>query len=172
MGDTSPVNAPGQDGNQTTDSTSGGGGAFKPITSQDELNRIIDERLRRERAKYADYADLKAKAAKLDELEAANKSEIEKAVEARTKAEQAAAQAAAEALRWRIAAEHGISVEDAELFLTGTDEETLTKQAQRLAERVADRRKNGNVVPREGSTSQPKDDEMREFTRRLFSGSE
>ena len=32
-----------------------------------------------------------------------------------------------------IAAKHGISDEDAETFLTGSDEESLTKQAQRLA---------------------------------------
>ena len=48
-------------------------------------------------------------------------------------ATQEAAAAKAEALRWRIAAKHGISDEDAETFLTGSDEESLTKQAQRLA---------------------------------------
>ena len=50
---------------------------FKPITSQDDLNRIIGERVKR--AKPADYDDLKKKAAKLDEIEAANQTEAEKA---------------------------------------------------------------------------------------------
>ena len=44
-------------------------GDFKPITSQDDLNRIIGERVARAKAKYADYEDVKAKAARLDELE-------------------------------------------------------------------------------------------------------
>ena len=43
---------------------------FKPITSQDDLNRIIGERVKR--VKLVDYDDLKKKAAKLDEIEAAN----------------------------------------------------------------------------------------------------
>jgi hypothetical protein len=112
----------------------------------------------------------KSAADRLAELEDANKSEIQKASDKATAAEKAAAEAKAEALRWKVAAKHGITEEDADLFLTGTDEETLTKQAQRLTERVADRKKNGNHVPREGSTTtKPKEDEMREFTRRLFS---
>jgi hypothetical protein len=112
----------------------------------------------------------KSAADRLAELEDANKSEIQKASDKATAAEKAAAEAKAEALRWKVAAKHGITEEDADLFLTGTDEETLTKQAQRLTERVTDRKKNGNHVPREGSTTtKPKEDEMREFTRRLFS---
>lgn len=36
---------------------------FTPITSQEEFDAAIKERLRREREKYADYDDLKAKSA-------------------------------------------------------------------------------------------------------------
>lgn len=162
-----------QDGKQTTDPTSGGGDEFKPITSQEDFEARLKDRLGRERSKFADYDDLKAKAAKFDELDAANKSEIEKATEKATAAEQRAAKAEADALRWKVAAKHGISDEDAELFLTGTDEETLTKQAERLTERVADRKKNGNVVPKEGKTPrEPQEGEMREFTRKLFGGAD
>lgn len=55
---------------------------FQPITSQDELDRRIGDRLARERAKYADYDDVKAKAEKFDEVDAANKSELQKAQDA------------------------------------------------------------------------------------------
>jgi hypothetical protein len=48
--------------NTQADSTSG----FTPPASQDELNKIISERVARERAKFADYTDLKGKAAKFD----------------------------------------------------------------------------------------------------------
>ncbi len=73
------------------------------------------------------------KAGELDALKVAQMSEID-----RTKAEadqaRAETQAAkAEALRWRIAATHGISDDDAETFLTGNDEETLKRQAERLS---------------------------------------
>lgn len=49
--------------------------------TQDEVNAIVGKRLAEEKGKYADYEDLKAKAAKFDEAEEANKSELQKAVE-------------------------------------------------------------------------------------------
>src|SRR5699024_9896811 len=52
---------------------------FKAPESQEELDRIIQKRIERERSRFSDYADLKAKAAQLDELEESKKSEIEKA---------------------------------------------------------------------------------------------
>lgn len=61
-----------------------GAPAEKTFT-QSEMDAILGDRLKRERAKYADYNDLKAKAAKFDEAEAASKSELEKAVEERDK---------------------------------------------------------------------------------------
>lgn len=143
---------------------------FKPVTSQDDLNRIIADRVARERAKYADYKDLKVKAARLDEIEAANKTEAQKLADAVAAAEKERDDARAEALRMRIATKHGITdAEDIDLFLTGTDEETLTRQAERLAGRASDRRKQGNVAPREGvNSSATSGDDMREFTRNLF----
>ena len=62
----------------------------------------------------------------------------------------------------------GISDEDADLFLTGTDEDSLTAQAKRLAAREDERKKKNNVSPREGTHQSPQTDEMREFTRNLF----
>ena len=49
--------------------------------TQDEVNAIIAERLKRDRGERADYDELKAKAAKLDEIEEANKTELQKANE-------------------------------------------------------------------------------------------
>lgn len=158
-----------QDGKTTTsETTSGAGDEFKAITSQEELNEVIGKRLERERSKVADYDDLKAKAARLDEIEAANKSELEKAEERAAAAEAAREKAVAEGLRFRIAAKHGISDEDAELFLTGKDEDTLLAQAKRLADREADRKKNGNQAPREGTNPPHETDDVREFARALF----
>ena len=53
--------------------------------TQAEMDAIIGDRLARERAKYADYSEIKAKAAKYDEAEEANKTELQKAVEERDK---------------------------------------------------------------------------------------
>ncbi len=72
-------------------------------------------------------------AAKVKAYEDAQKTEAERAAEALADAQKDAEAAKTEALRWRVAAKHGISNEDAETFLTGTDEATITRQAERLA---------------------------------------
>lgn len=54
--------------------------------SQEDLDRIVKERLARQKTQFADYEDLKAKAAKLDEVEANNLSELEKAQKAAAEA--------------------------------------------------------------------------------------
>lgn len=133
--------------------------------TQVDVDRIVAERLKREReatkTKYADYDDLKQKAegAKTADDRIA---ELEKSIE----------KANHEALKRRVQAAHGVSDEDADLFLTGADEESLTAQAKRLADRETERKSKGNHVPREGETpSKKSDDPLREFAVGLF-GSE
>lgn len=163
MAKTQPSAEPGSTGD------AGGGDEFTAITSQADLDKVIGERIARERSKFSDYRDLKAKAERLDALEAATQTEADRTAERIAAAEAAAAKAAADTLRWRIAARHGITDDDAELFLTGTDEDTLVRQAERLAGRKAEADSRGNQVPLEGTGSpKPADDELRRFTRQLF----
>ena len=70
----------------------------------------------------------------LDEIEAAKLSDLERAQRELEDTRSALEQASREALRFRIAAKYNIGDEDAELFLTGSDEETLEKQAKRLSD--------------------------------------
>lgn len=127
------------------------------------------DKLRKEAAKYRTEAKSNADAAKrLAEIEESQKSEAEKQAERLKALESEAASARAEALRLRIATKHGISDEDADLFLTGSDAETLEKQAERLAAREADRKKNGNRVPHEGKTPTASPNDELETARALF----
>jgi hypothetical protein len=71
----------------------GGGGGFAPITSQADLDRIITERLARDRqsrpAAPPDLDELRRKAALADQLEAASRTDLERAAaEARTTGQQ------------------------------------------------------------------------------------
>lgn len=66
-----PTNPTGAEPGQKTD-------AGEKTFTQTELNRLIDERLTRERAKYADYADLKKAADQWKAHEDAQKTELEK----------------------------------------------------------------------------------------------
>ena len=159
-----------QDGKQA-ESTSTAKSTFEPITSQEALDKALSKRLERERAKFADYDELKAKAGQLDALAEESRPELDKAKDAATKAEGERDSARAEALRLRIAVEHGISIEDADLFLTGSDEESLRAQAKRLSDRETDRKKQGPLAPREGQTiSRPADNGEAAFARSLFGG--
>lgn len=73
---------PEQNTEQVVNATQGATAEERTFT-QSEMEAIIGERLKRERAKYADYDELKGKAAKFDEAEEASKSELQKAVEER-----------------------------------------------------------------------------------------
>lgn len=77
-----------------------------------------------------------AKAAeRLAEIEESQKSEAEKSADRIRDLEQQLDAANRSTLRFKVASKYGIGDEDADLFLTGSDEETLTKQAQRLTDR-------------------------------------
>lgn len=125
--------------------------------TQADVDRIVKERIERERKRYADYDELKAKAG-----------EKVTAEERIADLEKRYADAESRALRANVASEYGISAEDRDLFLTGTDEETLTAQAKRLADRESERKKRSNHVPNEGNNPKPSADSMRDFTRGLF----
>lgn len=75
----------------------------------------------------------------------------------------------AEALKAHLTARHGIDNEDAELFLTATDPETLLKQVDRLLGQ-SDKRRNKNHVSKEGANSNAGsgNGEMSEFVSQLF----
>jgi DNA repair exonuclease SbcCD ATPase subunit len=88
MGDTENTAAAGDSTDQASE--------FKAPASQEELNRIIQDRVARVKASYADYDDLKAKAAQVEtfqsrigELETANSELDGKVKEFETKAERA-----------------------------------------------------------------------------------
>ncbi|WP_406234940.1 hypothetical protein [Nocardia sp. NBC_01009] len=133
------------------------------------------ERLARKEAEKAQ----KAAEAKVKTFEDAQKSDAQKQAERLAELETEAATAKHEALRFKYAAKHQLSDEDAETFLTGADEATIAKQAARLAELVAGgatpKPQPGTYVPGEGRTPQtPNLDEQiaeaqknRDFTRAI-----
>lgn len=107
----------------------------EPSFTQADIDRIVKERLSRQAEKYADYNELKTKAAKLDEAEQAKKTELEKAQEARIKLEQELHALRLSQLRSQVAAEKGLPA-DAVRFLPGTTREELEQAAEVLAKLV------------------------------------
>ena len=90
----------------------------------------------RDRAKDLEKR-LNAATERLTQIEQANETALEKAQREAAEAREAATQASVEALRFRIAAETGIT-ENVDLILTASDEETMRKQAALWGSRTSD----------------------------------
>lgn len=101
--------------------------------TQDELNAIVSDRLKRAESKYEDYDELKEKAAKLDEIEEKNKTELERATERADalKAELDGIKKANEVrdIRQKVAEETGVPVS----LITEDTEEACKAQAEAIA---------------------------------------
>lgn len=154
----------------------GGDNPTDPPEGQPKPTETVDfwkQKAREQEKRAKENADA---AKRLDELEQASKSDLEKANDRAAKAEAEVGTIpakVADALRVHLVALHEISKDDAELFLTATDPELLVKQVNGLIGRAGAAteaaRKNGNRVPREGTNpSAGEDDEMREFARSVF----
>lgn len=100
--------------------------------NQAELDTIIADRLKREREKYADYESLKEKAARLDEIEEASKTELQKATERAEKLEaELNGMKRAEtirSIREKVATETGVPAN----LLNGETEEACIDQAKAI----------------------------------------
>lgn len=108
-----------------------GADEFKAITSQADLDRIIGERISRERGKYADYDDLKTKAAEYDKAQEASKTELQKERERAEAAEKERDKASMAGWRAEVALAKGLTVTQAKRLVDTTKEE-LEKDADEL----------------------------------------
>lgn len=109
-----------------------------PATAADApLGEGGEKALKAEReARKAAETSAAALQKQLDDINAANLSDLEKAQKAATEAQESAAKATTEALRYRIAAETGIT-ENVDLILTAPDEQTMRAQAALWGQRTS-----------------------------------
>lgn len=136
--------------------------------TQAEVDAIVRDRLKREREKHADYAELQKKAAAYDQAQEASKTELQKAVERAEKAEGElsdlrAAQERAELVA-RLAAEKGV---DADMLSRMSGD--VADNAAWLAEHDAARPKYPTLTDK-GEVSSSKGGEQKDFVRSLFGG--
>jgi hypothetical protein len=98
--------------------------------TQADIDRIVADRLSREKNKYSDYDELKAKADKFDEKEAANKSEADRLRDENAKLQKERDENAAKALRLEVAGEKGIKSK----YVTGSSREEMEAAADEYLE--------------------------------------
>lgn len=145
---------------------------FTPIETQEQLDAVIRERIERAERKaaeqFADYDQLKEKAERLDKMEAASKSELQKANEELAKLhKQASDREAADklsALRSKVSKATGVPAE----LISGTDEDAMTACAEGIAKFA--KRPAAPVVPGSGSRASGDGNggDMREFVSQLI----
>lgn len=127
---------PGSTANAGEQSPAAEGSAQERTFTQEEVNRIVEGRVARVKAEPpADYDELKAKAARLDELEAAAKTDLQKAEERAAKAEaEVAGYKAAESRReWNAKAAKATGVpEDVLANLSAESEGELMEKAESM----------------------------------------
>ena len=107
--------------------------AYTPPATQADLDRILEQRLARERSKYADHDALKAKAEKYDELEQAQKTDAQKAAERQAELERTASENGLTAMRLEVALDKGLTALQAKR-LVGKTKDELAADADQLLE--------------------------------------
>ncbi len=146
-----------QDGNTAGDTSTGDDQdqSQGPRTfTQEELNKLIADRVGRERAKYADYGDMKRKAAELDQIEEAQKTEAQKQAERNAEADRKSAEADRKLAIADVAGK--LSVPAAILSgPTANTPEAIEAFAQAVLAFAGERKKQGNYVPNEGRNKAP-----------------
>lgn len=151
---------------ETNEQGKEGGKEFTAITSQEDFDKAIQARIARERAKIpTDYEELQAKAAKLQEIEDAKKSDEQKAAERIAAAEKRASELESQVVRAEVAAAKNVPAE----LLSGSTKEELETYADALNEWRGSAPK-GAVVSGEGKEpSSDLDAGMLATARSLFS---
>lgn len=115
--------------------------------TQEQLDAIIGERLAKEKAKYADYDDIKAKASKYDEMEEASKSELQKAQEQsaayKTELDELKKAESIRSIRDKVSKDTGVPAN----LLTSDTEEACKAQADAIKAYVGDNQPKGKKIP-------------------------
>lgn len=140
----------GQQQQTTPPPATGGGGDHKTFTQAD-VDRIVADRLGRERAKYADYDELKDAAQRLKDAEDADKTEVQRLTERLTAAEKRASDAEGVALRTEVAQGKGLTPAQSR-WLQGATREELEAAADELLEAFAGQKPTAAAETTEGAT--------------------
>lgn len=125
------------EGSPTESTPTGGKSDFVPPATQADLDKIIEARIARERAKFSDYDTLKAAAKKLTDLEDSQKSEAQRLTGrvSELEAQVATYEKQAQLRGWtaEVAAAEGVPSE----LLRGTTREELETHARALKAALA-----------------------------------
>lgn len=145
---------------------------FKAIETQEELDQIIQDRLRREREKFSDYDELKKVKEDYEKQIGSLQAQIEESSQTIKFHDQVVADLNSKitgyetnSLKTKIALQHGLPIDLVDR-LTGDDEASITADAEKLAGFV----KQKPTVPPLKDTEPPLGDEKDSAYKNLLKG--
>lgn len=143
------------------------GDEFVPVEDkllvQDEVDKIVETRLERDRKKFADYDDLKERASKVDTIASEYEDKLKEKDTKVSEFEQQLAKAKLETVKVKTIHEFNLS-EDLSDFINGDDEKTIRSQAERLAKGLP----GGSVVIDKTPKPGEKTSDIKKVTQGLF----
>lgn len=152
----------------------GGKPDYTPPATQADLDKIVADRITRERGKYADYDELKAKAAKLAEIEESQKTEAQKTAERQAALERENETLKVAKLRSEIAEamsdpSKGLLIPAS--LLTGSTKEEIEASAAALIEFTKGAKPAvGSHLPNQDKSPQKQASSVADTARKLFGG--
>lgn len=105
------------------------------LLPQEEVDKVVETRLERQKKQYADYDDLKEKAGKVDSIASEYEEKLKEKDTKLSEAEKLVGSAKLETVKVKAIHQFKLSDELSE-FLNGEDEKTILTQAEKLSKGV------------------------------------
>lgn len=134
--------------------------------SQEAVDNLLEERLKRQKEKFSDYDELKQKSVNADEAAANFESKLQEANERAKQLESQLKESTNEVTKVKLLSEFKLNDDMAE-FITGDNEEEMRRRAEKLAEKAPI-----SNIKIEKSNQDKKPDDNSELARKLFGRSD
>lgn len=105
------------------------------LHTQDDVDKVVESRLERERKKFADYDELKEKAGSVEKVKSEYEEKLKGASTEKSELEGKLKSAQLETVKVKAIHEFKLSEELSE-FINGEDEDTIRSQAEKLSKGV------------------------------------
>lgn len=160
-------------GTAAGDADKGGKPDYTPPATQADLDKIITERVIRERAKFADYDSLKTAAQKLRDLEEAQKTDAQKEADARAALERENAELKLAKLRSEVAEAKSDPAKGLVIpasLLTGSTREEIEAAADQLIAFRGTKTQVGVHLPNQDKAPEKQKADLAETAKKIFGG--
>lgn len=134
------------------------------LLTQVDVDKVVEQRLERQKKQYADYDDLKAKAGKVDTIASEYDAKLKTAGEEKSAVETELGKAKLETTKVKTMHEFKLSDDLAE-FINGSDEATIRTQAEKLSKGLPG---STVVIDKNGKPGDKKTSDMKQVTKGLF----